>query len=90
MSGKPSYEDLEQRIRQLEREALEYVRKEKEFNRERKSVEYSHMKRTISLMRINEELSREINELKRADKEELGYVSNRLKERIKELNCLTE
>jgi hypothetical protein len=22
--------------------------------------------------------------------EELGYVSNRLKERIKELNCLTE
>jgi len=88
MTKKPPYEELEQRIRQLESEVLEYVRKEKEFNRERKSVEYSHMKRTISLMRINEELSREINELKRADKEELGYVSNRLKERIKELNCL--
>jgi hypothetical protein len=88
MTGKPSYEELEQRIRQLEREVLEYVRKEKEFNRERKLVEYSHMKRTISLMKINEELNRELNELKSADKEELGYVSNRLKERIKELNCL--
>jgi len=88
MTGKPSYEELEQRIRQLERQILEYVRKEKEFNRERKSVEYSHMKRTISLMKINEELKREINELKSADKEELGYVSDRLKERIKELNCL--
>ena len=88
MTGKPSYEELEQRIRQLERQVLEYVRKEKEFNRERKSVEYSHMKRTISLMKINEELNTEINELKSADKEELGYVSDRLKDRIKELNCL--
>jgi len=88
MSGKPSYEDLEQRIRQLEREALEYVRKEKDFNRERKSIEYSHMKRTISLMKINGELNKEINELKSANKEELVFVSNRLKERIKELNCL--
>lgn len=88
MSGKPSYEDLEQRIRKLEREVLEYVRKEKDFNRERKSIEYSHMKRTISLMKINGELSKEIHELKSANKEELGYVSNRLEERIKELNCL--
>jgi hypothetical protein len=88
MSGKPSYEELEERIRQLERQVLEYMRKEKEFNRERKSVEYSHMKRTISLMKINGELNKEINELKNADKKELGYVSNRLKERIKELNCL--
>jgi hypothetical protein len=88
MSAKPSYEELEKRIRRLEKEVLEYVRKEKEFNRERKSIEYSHMKRTISLMKINEELNREIDELKSADKEELGYVSDRLKERIKELNCL--
>ena len=88
MSGKASYEELEQRIRQLERQVLEYMRKEKKFNMERKSVEYSHMKRTISLMKINEELNKEINELKSADKEELGYVSDRLKERVKELNCL--
>ena len=88
MTEKPSYEELEKRIRRLERQVLEYVRKEKEFNRERKSIEYSHMKRTIALMKINEELNKEINELKIADKEELGYVSDRLKERIKELNCL--
>jgi len=88
MTGKPSYEELEQRISQLERLVLEYVRKEKELNRKRKSAEYSHMKRTLSLMKINEELHKEINELKSANKEELGHVSNRLEERIKELNCL--
>lgn len=65
-----------------------YVRKEEEFNKEQKLVEYGHMKRTISLMKINEELNREIKVLKRDDKEELGLVSNRLRDRIKELNCL--
>jgi hypothetical protein len=88
MTKKPSYEELEQRIRRLEKEVLEYVRKEKEFNKERKSFEYSHLKRTVSLMKINEELNKEINELKCADNEELRHVSDRLKERIKELNCL--
>jgi hypothetical protein len=46
------------------------------------------MKRTISLMKINAELNREIKNLKRADKEELGDVSDKLRERIKELDCL--
>ena len=88
MTGKPTYEELEQRIKQLEREVLEYVRKEKEFNEERKLHEYSHLRRTISLMKINEELKKELKERTRADKEELEQVSHRLKERIKELNCL--
>ena len=88
MTEKPTYKELERKNKQLEKEALEYMRKEREFNKERKLVEYGHMKRTISLMKINEELNREIKDLKRADKEELGYVSNRLRERIKELNCL--
>ena len=88
MTEKPTYKKLERKNKQLEKEALEYMRKEREFNQERKLIEYGHMKRTISLMKINEELHREIKDLKRADKEELGYVSNRLKERIKELNCL--
>jgi hypothetical protein len=43
------------------------VRKEKEFNKEQKLVEYGHMKRTVSLMKINEELNREMKNLKRAD-----------------------
>ena len=85
---KPTYKELELKNKRLEREVLEYVRKEKAFSRERKSVEFNHMKRTISLMKINKELSREIDELKNANKEKLGHLSNSLRERIKELKCL--
>ena len=88
MAGKPTYNELEREIKQLEKEVLEYVRKAKELNKERKATEYSHIRRTISLMHINEELNREIKELKRSDTEELGLVSHRLRERIKELNSL--
>jgi hypothetical protein len=88
MTEKPTYKELERRINQLEREVLEYVRKEKEFNEERKFLEYSHVRRTMSLMKINEELKRESKKLNRSDAEELGLVSHRLRERIKELNCL--
>jgi len=88
MIEKPTYKELERRIKQLERDVLEYVRKEKEFSEERKLLEYSHIRRTISLMKINEELKRESKEFKRSDTEELGLVSHRLRERIKELNCL--
>ena len=88
MVEKPTYKELERKIKQLEREIVEYVRKEKEFTKEQKLVEYGHVKRTISLMKINEELNKEIKGLKRADKEELRYVSKKLKERIKEIKCL--
>ena len=88
MAGKPTYNQLEQEIKDLEKEVLEYVRKTKELNKERKASEYSHIRRTISLMKINEELKREIKERTRSDTEELGLVSHRLRERIKELNCL--
>lgn len=88
MAGKPTYNELEKKIKQLEKEVLEYLRKAKKLNMERKVTEYSHIRRTISLMHINEELNREIKELKRSDTEEPGLVSHRLSERIKELNCL--
>jgi len=88
MVEKPTYKELERKITQLEREILEYVRKEKEFTKEQKLVEYGHVKRTISLMKINEELNKEIKGLKRADKKELGHVSDKLEERIKEIKCL--
>jgi len=88
MAGKPTYNELERKIKQLEKEVLEYVRKAKELNKERKVIEYSHIRRTISLMHINEELNREIKELKRSDTEDRGLVAHRLRERIKELNCL--
>ncbi|MDH3827587.1 MAG: hypothetical protein OET21_09240 [Desulfobacterales bacterium] len=88
MIEKPTYKELERKINQLEREILEYVRKEKEFTKEQKLVEYGHVKRTMSLMKINEELNKEIKGLKHADKKELGYVSDKLEERIKEIKCL--
>ena len=88
MAGKPTFYELERKIKQLEKEVLEYLRKAKELNMERKVTEYSHIRRTISLMHINEELSKEIKELKQSDTEEPRLVSHRLRERIKELNGL--
>ena len=75
-------------LKQLENEVLEYIRKAKELNKKRKVTERIHIRRTMSLMHIIEELNREIKELKRSDTEELGLLSHRLRERIKELNCL--
>jgi hypothetical protein len=88
MAKRPTYNELEQKIKILEKDALEYIRKEREFNAERELVDYGHMKRTISLMKINEELNREIKEIKSGDKEELEQISHKLRGRIKELNCL--
>jgi hypothetical protein len=88
MAGKPTYNELERKNKQLEEEVLEYIRKVKDLNKKRKVTGRSHLRRTISLMHIIEELDREIEELKRSDAEELGLVSHRLQERIKELNCL--
>jgi hypothetical protein len=88
MTAKPTYSELEHKIKKLEKEALEYIRKEKEFNADRKLVDYGHMKRTISLLKINEELNREIREIKSCEKEELEWISHKLRGRIRELNCL--
>ncbi len=88
MAGKPTYNELERKITQLEKEVLKYLRKAEELSKKRKVTERSHIRRTMSLMHINEELNREIKELKRSDAEELGIVHHRLSERIKELNCL--
>ncbi len=88
MAGKPTYNELEREIKQLEKEFLEYVRKAKELDKKRKVTEHSHIRRTISLMHINEELYREIKKLKRSSTEELEMAAHKLRERIKELNCL--
>jgi len=88
MAGKPTYNELERKIKRLEKEVLENIRKAKELNKKRKITEGSHVKRTLSLMHIIEEQDREIKELKRSDAGELGLISHRLQERIKELNCL--
>jgi len=88
MNDKPTYSQLTCKTKQLEKAVLKYVRKEKELSKKRELVEYHHFKRTISLMKNNEELNRELDELKNADKNELEHVSNMLRERIQELKCL--
>ena len=88
MVAKPTYSALERKIKKLEKEALEYMHKEKKFNEARRLADYGHMRRTISLMKINEELNQEIKEIKRADKKRLVQISDKLSGRIKELKCL--
>ena len=87
MTEKPANKAQEQRIKQLENEVLEYMRKEKEFHEQLKLLEYSYLRRTLSLMKINEELKREIKNHTRTD-EKLEQVTQRLRERVKELKCL--
>jgi len=71
MASKPTYNQLERKIKILEKEALEYMRKEIEFNEERRLADYGHLKRTISFMKINEELNREIKAIKNSGEMEL-------------------
>jgi len=88
MAAKPTYKELEHKINKLEKKALEYMHKERDFNRERKLIDYGHLKRTISLLKINEELNGEIKAIKTDNREALEQVSHKLRGRIKELNCL--
>ena len=88
MAAKPTYNELERKNKQLEKEVLEYIRKAKELNKKRKVTERSHIRRTLSLLHIIEEQDKEIKEHKRSDAEELSLVSHKLQARIKELNCL--
>ena len=87
MTKKPTYKDLEHRIKQLESDVLEYISREKEFNEQLKLLASSHLRRTLSLMKINEELKKEIKSCAQTD-EKLEQVSHRLRERIKELKCI--
>jgi hypothetical protein len=88
MVNKSTYEELEHKTEKLEMEVLNHVHKEIEFSKKQKFIDNSHLRRAISLLKINEELNSEILDLKRAGKEELEVASNKVRERIKELNCI--
>lgn len=60
----------------------------RELEQKIKWIEKSHTRRTNSLIKINEELEREIREYACNDANELEIVSQRLVERTKELKCL--
>ena len=61
MADKPRYTDLENKIKKLECLALDCKRKEKKIFEERQREEFGHWKRTTSLVRIYEDLNKEIN-----------------------------
>jgi len=88
MDSKPTYDQLVSKVKKLEKEALEYMRKEVEFNKQRRLADYGHLKRTISFMKINEELNREVKEIKASGEKKLEQISHNLRKRIQELNCL--
>jgi hypothetical protein len=88
MAEQTTYRSMENKIKRLESEIGDYVRKEKAFSHHQKLVEDGHMRRTISLMKIIEEMRIEIKALRHTDQDELRHVSHHLSERVKELNTL--
>ena len=58
MAGKLTYNELERKNAQLEKEVLEYIRKAKKLSKKRKVADRSHIRRAKSLININEELIR--------------------------------
>ena len=79
---------MQNKIDRLEGEIVEYERKEKAFKLQKEHVEDGHTRRTVSLMKIIEEMRHEITSLRHAELDKLKHVSNSLGERIKELNTL--
>ena len=48
MAEKPTYNELERKIKKLKKEALEYISSEREFKQEHRSVDFRHLNRKIS------------------------------------------
>lgn len=88
MNETPTYNELNRIIKELEKEALTHLKKERDHNEEMKLIEYKMMKRSLSLLSINNELIKEIKEIRSADKKEFELISHKLERKIKELNCL--
>jgi uncharacterized protein YnzC (UPF0291/DUF896 family) len=79
---------MKNRIEKLESDIREYARKEKASQLQKEQAENGHLRRTISLMKIIEELQDEITSLKIVQHGKLAHVSRNLGERIKELHTL--
>lgn len=88
MSKERTIESMQSNINQLEKEVLKHIRKEDELNRKQKIVEYGHIKRTMSLINIIQELHNEFSELKHAKDRELKNSSINLAGCIRELNSI--
>lgn len=81
-------ESMQSRIDQLEKEVIKHIHKEDELNRKQKFVEYSHIRRTLSLINIIQELHNELSELKYKKDNELRTISKYSSDRIRELDSI--
>jgi len=88
MSKERTIESMQSNINQLEKEVSKHIRKEDELNRKQKFVEYGHIKRTMSLINIIQELHNEFSELEYVKDKEMKTISKYLADRIKELNSI--
>lgn len=88
MEDKTTYQKLTNKIGILESEIVEHEGKEKALQAQKERAENGHTRRTISLMKIIEQLQEEIKSLRKADHDELENVSHNLSGRINELNTL--
>jgi hypothetical protein len=88
MKERPTVTELEIKIKKLEREALILLRNDKDHSEKMRLSESKLVRRTLSLLSINNELIKEMKEIKSADQTELGLISHKLECKIKELKCL--
>lgn len=88
MDNKPTHAELEHRIKQYKNIINNCLSTEEKVKNKQISTEVSHKRRTISLIKINEEQSKEINSFKSSTNDELKSISNKLRERNNELICL--
>jgi hypothetical protein len=88
MRDKATFELMQDKIDRLEREIVKYVRKENALQVLKEQVGNGHTRRTISMMKIIEELQKEIKSLRKTDQDELDYIAHNLSGRVNELNTL--
>ena len=67
MAKKPTSEGLEQRVKELEKEATERKQVEKELRKAHKELEQKIKERTSNLLKVNEQLKGEINWRKQSE-----------------------
>ena len=88
MGDKTIYKRMQDRIDRLENEIVGHVHKEKAIQVQKEQGEKGYTRRTISLMKIIEELRDELKSLRKSEQDELKHVSHDLSGRINELNTL--
>jgi hypothetical protein len=79
---------MQDKINRREREIVKNVREGNALHVQKEQIGNGHTRRTISLIKIIEELQKEIKSLRKTDQKELNHAVHNLSGRINELNTL--